>query len=365
MMIMSSSITHREDQSRPQQNNKLQILSSSSLLLLVLLLELGSLPAPSLCQQQELPMGEWVKNQPANAGKDVQGCAKKDAALSTAESNRVLVYVDPFDDGTYDVPVYKTIGEAITNIPDGNTKRYVVVLVGGSNVFREKVFIGRSKPFVTLQSNSYLNPAVIAWNDTTATLGKDGKPLGVDGSSTVTIESDYFIADGVVFRNDAPLPKADAAVENIGQPAPALRVLGSKATFYKCKIEGGQGALYDQKGLHYFKSCTINGTIDFIFGFAKSFYEDCNIVSVIDLPTDKLPSVPQEGGIKVAPGEGGFSFKTCTFSGQGSELYLGRAGWPVIYSYTEIAKEIVPLIVSDRGDIQQADRYHLHVNLRL
>ena len=30
--------------------------------------------------------------------------------------------------------------------------------------------------------------------------GKDGKPLGTDDSSTLTMESNYFIADGAVFR---------------------------------------------------------------------------------------------------------------------------------------------------------------------
>ncbi|KAK8463425.1 hypothetical protein SEVIR_1G363666v4 [Setaria viridis] len=37
--------------------------------------------------------------------------------------------------------------------------------------------------------------------------------------------------------------------------APALRVLGAKATFYNCAVDAGQGALYDQMGLHYFKAC--------------------------------------------------------------------------------------------------------------
>jgi pectinesterase len=107
-------------------------------------------------------------------------------------------------------------------------------------------------------------------------LGKDGKPLGTVGSSTVTIESDYFIVYGVIFKNDAPLPKPGAKK---GQ-APSLRVLGTKATFYNCTIDGGQVALYDQKGLHYYKACTIKGTVDFIFGFARSLYEECNIISV-------------------------------------------------------------------------------------
>jgi hypothetical protein len=33
--------------------------------------------------------------------------------------------------------------------------------------------------------------------------GKDGNPLGTESSSTMTMESDYFITNGVMFRKDA------------------------------------------------------------------------------------------------------------------------------------------------------------------
>uniref|UniRef100_A0A804U812 Pectinesterase n=1 Tax=Zea mays TaxID=4577 RepID=A0A804U812_MAIZE len=169
----------------------------------------------------------------------------------------------------------------------------------------------------------------------------------------MTVESDYFIAYGVVFRNDAA---AAAKKKKAEGEAPALRVLGTKATFYNCTIEGGQGALYDQMGLHYFKSCTIRGTIDFIFGSAKSFYEDCTIVSVNNMEEIMtLPVAPpqldiHDNPIKVAPGKGGFSFKTCTITGEGQQIFLGRMGTPSIYSYTQIAKEVVPIIY-DKGNI--------------
>ncbi|CAO2040147.1 unnamed protein product [Urochloa humidicola] len=171
----------------------------------------------------------------------------------------------------------------------------------------------------------------------------------------MTIESDYFIAYSVVFKNDAPLPKLG---ENKGE-APALRVLGTKAIFYNCTVDGGQGALYDEKGLHYFKNSVIKGTIDFIFGSAKSFYEDCNIVSmnkeITTLPIAPAQLQQHNDPIKAAPGESGFSFKTCTFKGEGENIYLGRVGTPFIYSYTEIDKELWP-IITDRGNVQLAER---------
>lgn len=169
------------------------------------------------------------------------------------------------------------------------------------------------------------------------------KPLGIDGSSTVTIESDYFISYGVVFKNDAPLSKPFAK----NGEAPALRVLGTKATFYNCTIDGGQGALYDQVGLHYYKSSTIRGTVDFIFGSARSLYEDCRIISVNKDDAVTVPIAPQAPTTPIslaAPGESGFSFKTCTVEGEGQHIYLGRVDSPFVYSYSKIDKEIVPII---------------------
>ncbi|RCV08999.1 hypothetical protein SETIT_1G371800v2 [Setaria italica] len=326
--------------------------SKQTLLLSLLLtvLELVSLPAPS-CQDVNFEV--WLRNQPTDPGKDV-GCVKTDVALSSAETNKVTNSIDPTTELRPEDGSYKTISEAIANIPDGSTKRYVLYLKAGA-VFREKLFLSRSKPFVTIRSSDPNNPAVIVWNDTATTPGKDGKPLGVDNSSTVTIESDYFIAYSVVFKNDAPLPKLG---ENKGE-APALRVLGTKAIFYNCTIDGGQGALYDQSGLHYFKSSVIKGTIDFIFGSAKSFYEDCSIVSVnkeiTTLPMAPLQQQQRDKTIKAAPGESGFSFKTCTFKGDGQNIYLGRVGTPFVFSYSQIDKELMA-IISDGGRVQLAER---------
>ena len=56
-----------------------------------------------------------------------------------------------------------------------------------------------TKHFVTFLGNPK-NPPVIVWDDRAATHGKDGKPVGTVGSATVAVESDYFLASGIVFR---------------------------------------------------------------------------------------------------------------------------------------------------------------------
>jgi pectinesterase len=59
----------------------------------------------------------------------------------------------------------------------------------------------------------------------------------------------------------------------VGAQAVALLVSADAAAFYGCGIYGAQDTLYDAAGRHYFKECYIEGSIDFIFGNARSLYE--------------------------------------------------------------------------------------------
>jgi len=149
------------------------------------------------------------------------------------------------------------------------------------------------------------------------------------------------VAQGVVFKNDAPLAKPGAK----GGQAVALRLFGTKAALFNCTVDGGQDTLYDHKGLHYFKSCLIRGSVDFIFGFGRSFYDCCRIESVVKevaVLTAQQRTKSIEGAI-----DSGFSFKNCSIGGvKGGQIYLGRA-WGhssrVVYAYTEMGEEVVPI----------------------
>ncbi|XP_052136048.1 putative pectinesterase 63 [Oryza glaberrima] len=263
------------------------------------------------------------------------GGKKLDANLTAAEEAKVTWVIDP--KGTPGDTTFTTITAALEKVPEGNKKRVILDLKPGAE-FREKIFLNLSKPFITFKSDPK-NPAVIAWSDTAATRGKDGKPVGTVGSTTVAIESDYFVAHGVVFKNDAPMAKPGAE----GGQAVALRLFGTKAAIYNCTIDGGQDTLYDHKGLHYIKDCLIMGSVDFIFGFGRSYYEGCTIVSVtkeVSVLTAQQRSKTIEGAL-----ESGFSFKNCSIKGEG-QIYLGRA-WGessrVVYAYTDMSKEVVPV----------------------
>lgn len=70
-------------------------------------------------------------------------------------------------------------------------------------------------------------------------------------------------------QNVAPIPGPG----DIGAQAVAIRIAGDQAAFWGCGFFGAQDTLHDDRGRHYFKECYIQGSIDFIFGDARSFYE--------------------------------------------------------------------------------------------
>ena len=71
----------------------------------------------------------------------------------------------------------------------------------------------------------------------------------------------------------APIPNPG----DIGGQAVALSISGDQAAFWGCGFFGAQDTLHDDKGRHYFRDCYIQGSIDFIYGNGKSFYQVYNL----------------------------------------------------------------------------------------
>ena len=83
---------------------------------------------------------------------------------------------------------------------------------------------------------------------------------------------------GNVAQNTAPAP----AGGEVGKQAVALRITGDKGAFYNCRFLGAQDTLFDQQGRHYFKTCYIEGSIDFICGDGQSLYQvDLSLLNMI------------------------------------------------------------------------------------
>ncbi|XP_022991505.1 probable pectinesterase 53 [Cucurbita maxima] len=275
----------------------------------------------------------WKPGSQPNSGW-FQGVGVLDDKLRKAESNKVRIVIS--QDGTGD---FVTIGEALNSIPKPNSKRIVLVINPG--VYSEKISIPKTLPFVTFLGSASHDPPTIIGNDTAVVIGGDGIPLGTLKSATVAINANYFVAINIKFENTAMHEVGSVRGQGV-----ALRVSGTKAAFHNCSFYGDQDTLYDHKGLHYFNNCYIQGSVDFIFGYGRSFYEKCYLNSI----AKKVASVTAQKRSKSSMGSG-FSFKDCVVTGSG-QIYLGRA-WGdysrVVFSYTFMDKIVLPQGWNDWG----------------
>ncbi|CAM8993378.1 unnamed protein product [Rhodiola kirilowii] len=231
---------------------------------------------------------------------------------------------------------FKTITDAIKSIPEGNTNRVIIEIAPG--VYKEKVKIDRTKPFITFLGDADDMP--------TLTYGGTALEYGTVDSASFIVESDYFVAANVIFANSAPRPDGVRK----GAQAVAIRVSGDKSAFYNCKLIGFQDTLCDDRGNHFFKDCVIEGTVDFIFGSGTSLY----------LKTE-LKVVVEKEGVAVIAAQArqsnaentGYSFVHCSVTGTKKNVtYLGRSWMPyprVIYAYTTMGDTVNTLGWSDNN----------------
>ncbi|KAL3637519.1 hypothetical protein CASFOL_018687 [Castilleja foliolosa] len=219
-----------------------------------------------------------------------------------------------------------TVQGAVDMVPENNADRVKIHILPG--VYSEKVRVPASKTFISfIGDENQASAAIITGQDKVSN-------TETENSATVVVQSDYFCAAWITFQNSA-----------VGAQAVALRISGDKSVFYEARFLGSQDTLLDEYGTHYFFRCFIQGTVDFIFGFARSLYKESTI-SV--LPGSNAIAAHGRGS---ANDNTGYSFVNCTVTGNGP-VYLGRA-WGdysrVIYSYSEFDVDIYPEGWSDFG----------------
>lgn len=220
---------------------------------------------------------------------------------------------------------YKTVQDAIDSVPDNNTKRIIIKINNGN--YRQKLMITKKKANIYFKCQS--RKVVLTWGDTAEKAGSTSL------SASTAVEAKGFIASDCTFVNSAPPPPGGA----VGKQAVALRIQGDQGAFYRCGFFGAQDTLYDKEGRHFFRSCEIVGSIDWIFGNGQSFYMYCKMTSIAVGGSGSVTAQKRDSNSKT-----GFVFFQCKIGGSGS-IYLGRA-WGaysrVIFYQCQIANMIRP-----------------------
>ncbi|HEV2327854.1 MAG TPA: pectinesterase family protein [Verrucomicrobiae bacterium] len=200
---------------------------------------------------------------------------------------------------------FKSVQAAIMAAPSGSAANPVIIHIN-PGVYHELIYVQREKSFFHLVGDS-AKDTVITFNLYAGMTNLDGKPLGTFKTPTATIDADNFSADNITFENSAG---------PVGQ-ALAIRVDGDHAAFHHCRFLGWQDTMLLNRGREYFSDCYIEGHVDFIFGAATAWFENCQIhclrpgyITAASTPVDQ----PY-----------GFVFSHCQIDGaNGVKSFLGR-----------------------------------------
>ncbi|MFV0521000.1 MAG: pectinesterase family protein [Mangrovibacterium sp.] len=243
-------------------------------------------------------------------------------ALHAKETTADFI-VDSRGDGNF-----RTIQEAINAVPDFRKSETVIFIKNGA--YKEKLVLPASKTNVTFEGEDKMQ-TIITNDDYAQKKNVFGEEMGTTGSSGFFVFGDGFKAENITFENSAG---------PVGQ-AVAVRVTADKVAFYNCRFLGNQDTLYPN-GKHsrqYYKDCYIEGTVDFIFGWATCLFDNCIIFCktagyITAASTDKNNKF-------------GFVFRNCHITGNASEssFYLGRPWRPysnVVYLGCQIDSHVKP-----------------------
>jgi len=161
-----------------------------------------------------------------------------------------------------------------------------------AGTYNEKLALERDN--VTLIGEDAIN-TILTFDDYGLYLMPDGIKRGTFRSYTIFIHGNHFTAKNLTFANTAGFGA------KVGQ-AVAVYVDGNCMTFENCRFLGRQDTLFTaplpptviewggfrgprehaprDNGTHYYKNCYIEGDVDFIFGGAAAYFEECQIHSL-------------------------------------------------------------------------------------
>ncbi len=215
----------------------------------------------------------------------------------------------------------------------------------GAGTYKEKLELERDNITLTGEGTEH---TILTFDDYGLFMMPDGIKRGTFRSYTLYVHGDNFTARNLTFANTAGFGA------KIGQ-AVAVYADGAHMTFDSCRFLGRQDTLFTaplpptvvewggfrgpresaprDNGTHYYKNCYIEGDVDFIFGGAAAYFEECHIHSLSRHQMEAADSVGTEiteGYITAASTpEGrkyGYVFDKCRFTSDCAPetVYLGR-----------------------------------------
>ncbi len=239
-----------------------------------------------------------------------------------------------------DSNAFHSIHAALQSIPSDNTTPIIIEIAPGT--YREKLTI--DKPYLTLLGSGAQNSdTVLSYDDYANDTLPNGEKRGTFRSYSVLIDTHDITLRNLTIEN------ASGDSKTHGQ-AIALYADGDRLLLDHCRLLGHQDTLFTGplppkeikpggfvgpkqfapriNGRHYYKDCYICGDIDFIFGSATAYFENCTIESLYR-PLDGEDQIQGYTTAASTP-EGqkyGYVFSHCAFTSAqcpAHSVYLGR-----------------------------------------
>ncbi|MFV0598771.1 MAG: pectinesterase family protein [Bacteroidales bacterium] len=243
---------------------------------------------------------------------------------------------------------FYTIGEALESIKNNAGVEEAITIQIKPGVYEEKIVV--DIPNITMVGED-VESTIITYGDYAKKLMPDGSEYGTFRTATFRVDADNFSAKNLTFINSAGTGKI------FGQ-AVAVYIDGDRVAFYQCRMLGCQDTLFTaplppkkpgigtngkgpkadferRNGRHYFYDCYIQGDVDFIFGGATAFFEECEIFSQNRIIEDEAKIPEDEKGLicgyitaacTMEGQEYGYVFYKCNFTSDcpKESIYLGR-----------------------------------------
>ncbi|XP_018839841.1 probable pectinesterase 67 [Juglans regia] len=239
-------------------------------------------------------------------------------------TNSTIIKVDINGDGDF-----KSVQAAIDSVPEDNSQWVIIHLEKG--VYREKVHVPKSKPYIFLRGNGKERSAIV-WAQSSSN--------NVE-SATFKVEAPHFIAFGITFKNEAPIGVAYTPQNQ----SVAAFVAADNVAFYHCGFYSTHNTLFDYKGRHYYGNCYIQGSVDLIFGSGRSLFHSCEIFVIGDRRVEIQGSVTAQIRESASENTGFVFVKGKVYGVGGGGVYLGRAKGAysrVVFAQTYLSRTIVP-----------------------
>lgn len=230
---------------------------------------------------------------------------------------------------------YTNIQDAIFAIRDYKPEGRQRILVK-NGVYEEKIIVPSYKTNIAIIGED-TDKTVLIWHDHAnmytntgfgvekKNSGKEGRKIGTFQSFTLRVDGPGFECENMTIVNDAmtynnPNWRTDHK-DNVGVgQAVAVHVEGDRAVFRNCKILGFQDTVFNgnEDSRQMFYNCYIEGTVDFIFGPATVWFEQCTLHSLND-GYYTAASTPANHAI-------GYVFNKCRFTAEPhvKKQWLGR-----------------------------------------